>query len=70
LLLDTHVLLWLVSTPHKVGASAREVLTDRRAEVSVDGVGMGDRHQNALGPPRRGTVVVGVDRCSCGHVGS
>jgi PIN domain nuclease of toxin-antitoxin system len=35
LLLDTHVLLWLVSAPHKVDASVREVLTDPRAEVMV-----------------------------------
>jgi PIN domain nuclease of toxin-antitoxin system len=35
LLLDTHVLLWLVSTPHRVDASVREVLTDPRAEVMV-----------------------------------
>ena len=34
-LLDTHVLLWLVSTPHRVGAHAREVLTDPRTDVVV-----------------------------------
>nr|WP_197519202.1 type II toxin-antitoxin system VapC family toxin [Mycobacterium gordonae] len=35
LLLDTHVLLWLVSAPNKIDASAREVVEDPRNEVFV-----------------------------------
>lgn len=35
MLLDTHVLLWLVSTPDKVEAPVRELLTDPRTEVLV-----------------------------------
>ncbi|WP_310777501.1 type II toxin-antitoxin system VapC family toxin [Mycobacterium sp. Z3061] len=34
-LLDTHVLLWLVSAPHKIGAHALEVLADPRTELLV-----------------------------------
>lgn len=34
-LLDTHVLLWLVSAPDKIDAEARELLTDPRTEVLV-----------------------------------
>jgi PIN domain nuclease of toxin-antitoxin system len=33
--LDTHVLLWLVSAPNKIDASAREVVEDPRNEVFV-----------------------------------
>jgi PIN domain nuclease of toxin-antitoxin system len=35
MLLDTQVLLWLVSTPQKVAASARKVLADPGTEVVV-----------------------------------
>ena len=35
LLLDTHVLLWLVSTPQKVAPAARKVLADPGTEVVV-----------------------------------
>lgn len=34
-LLDTHVLLWLVSAPQKVDAAARKVLADPGAELLV-----------------------------------
>jgi len=34
-LLDTHVLLWLVSTPQKVAASARKVLADPGTDVMI-----------------------------------
>jgi PIN domain nuclease of toxin-antitoxin system len=34
-LLDTHVLLWLVSTPDKVAAPAREILADPGTEIMV-----------------------------------
>ncbi|MBI2700015.1 type II toxin-antitoxin system VapC family toxin [Mycobacterium gordonae] len=34
-LLDTHVLLWLVSAPDKIDAEARELLADPRTEVLV-----------------------------------
>jgi PIN domain nuclease of toxin-antitoxin system len=35
LLLDTQVLLWLVSSPHKVMSSVREVLSDTATELMV-----------------------------------
>jgi PIN domain nuclease of toxin-antitoxin system len=35
LLLDTHVLLWLVSMPHKVAPAAHEVLSDAATELMV-----------------------------------
>lgn len=35
ILLDTHVLLWLVSTPHKVSDSAMEALSEPTTEVLV-----------------------------------
>lgn len=34
-LLDTHVLLWLVSSPHKVAPSARVILSDTTTNVLI-----------------------------------
>ena len=38
ILLDTHTLLWLVSTPDQVSASAREQIADTAREVVVSAV--------------------------------
>ena len=38
ILLDTHTLLWLVSTPDQVSASAREQIADSAREVVVSAV--------------------------------
>ena len=38
ILLDTHVLLWLVSAPDLVAAAAREALADPAREVAVSAV--------------------------------
>ncbi len=38
ILLDTHTLLWLVSTPDRVSTTARDVLADPDREVAVSAV--------------------------------
>ena len=38
ILLDTHTVLWLVSTPDQVSAAAREQITDSTREVMVSAV--------------------------------
>lgn len=38
ILLDTDVLLWLVSTPHQVAAAARDAIADPAREVVVSAV--------------------------------
>ena len=38
ILLDTHTLLWLVSTPDRVSTTAREVIADPDREVAVSAV--------------------------------
>lgn len=38
ILLDTHTLLWLVSTPDQVSGAAREQISDRAREVAVSAV--------------------------------
>jgi len=35
ILLDTHTLLWLVSTPDQLSANAREAISDPAREIAV-----------------------------------
>ena len=68
--LDTHTLLWLVSTPDAVSPQAREVLGAAKLHgLGVGGLGLGNRHQNPARPPRRRAFAVGVVGCHRGYVG-
>ncbi len=60
-LLDTHVLLWLVSMPQKVAASARKVLADSGTEAMISAASAWDITIKTRGLAERGAPVVGVE---------